>query len=139
MKEILAVFALFIVSLTLNALVTKYSAKKILGIELSFFKSNLVVLGKSFAMLLAGFCVGYAIKIGFNGNTELKSVKLIALSTVTLLSFLVYWYLLGRISETRISLWGMTKTVFTETTIMIGSIIGISLILAIFITIFGLK
>lgn len=139
MKEILSVFGLFIISLLLNAIVTKYSAKKVLGIELSFLKSNLVVLGKSLAMLLAGFCVGYGIKIGFNGATELKSAKLIALSSVTLLSFFVYWYLLGRISATRITLWGMTKTVITETGIMIGSIVGIALILAIFITAFGLK
>lgn len=139
MKEILVVFTFFVTSLLLNALVTKYSAKKVLGIELSFLKSNLVVLGKSLAMLLAGFCVGYGIKLGFDGKTELKSVKLIALSSVTLLSFFVYWFLLGKISETRISFWGMTKTVITETSIMIGAIIGISLILAIFITLFGLK
>lgn len=137
MNEITIVCALFLVSLGANAFITRYSAQRILGVEISLLKSGVVVFGRTLAALLAGFCVGLGLKVGFDANIDLKWVKLGALALMTSLSFIAYWFLLGKMSKTQISFWGMTKTAATETAIMIGAIIAIAFVLSILMLIFG--
>ncbi|MCG8061004.1 MAG: hypothetical protein N0E38_14420 [Candidatus Thiodiazotropha endolucinida] len=96
MVEIGVVSILFLLSLAANALITRWSAKKVLGLEVSLVRSGLIVAGRSLAALLAGFAVGYAIRLGLQGNVAHKAVQLAGMAMVALLSFFAYWALLGK-------------------------------------------
>jgi len=130
MKEILIIAALFIASLLLNALITRWSTKRILGIEVSWLKSTLIVAGRSLCALLAGFVLGFCIRLGLTGELDQNILQISAMVVVACLSFLAYWILLGKMTKTRISLWGMTKTVGTEAVMLSVTVIGISVVLS---------
>lgn len=138
-KEILVVAVLFIVSIGFNALIARYSTKKVLGIEMSFFKSSLVVIGRTLAALLAGFCVGYGVKVAFASEVDMKWVQLTGLLLMTGLSFVAYWILLGKVTQTKIPFVGMAKTAIAETGLTIVSIIGVSVIISILLVLFNLQ
>ena len=61
MVEIGVLSILFVLSLTANALATKWPTKRGLGLEVSLVKSGLNTVGRCLAALLAGFAIGYAI------------------------------------------------------------------------------
>ncbi|MCG7883721.1 MAG: hypothetical protein AB2669_07235 [Candidatus Thiodiazotropha endolucinida] len=130
MVEIGVVSILFLLSLAANALITRWSAKKVLGLEVSLVRSGLIVAGRSLAALLAGFAVGYAIRLGLQGNVAHKAVQLAGMAMVALLSFFAYWALLGKMTNTSISFWGMTKTVATETVMLLVAAFGIAIVLS---------
>jgi len=132
MSTILFIGVIFVLSLIANAYVAQWSTKKVMGIDISLVNSGLVVTGRTFASLLAGFAIGYAINIGLTGNADSVEgmIKIMAMSIVSIFSFLVYWALLGKFTKTKISLWGMTKTAATETVVMLSSVVVISLILS---------
>lgn len=130
MVEIGVVSILFLLSLAANALITKWSAKKVLGLEVSLVRSGLIVAGRSFAALLAGFAVGYAIRLGLQGDVAHKAVQLAGMAVVALLSFFAYWALLGKMTNASISFWGMTKTVATETVMLLVAAFGIAIVLS---------
>lgn len=130
--EIISIAVLFVISLVANAIITKWSAKRVLGLDLTNFSASLVVIGRSLAALLAGFSIGYAIRLGFLPEVEgdLEYIKLAMMLFVACLSFLAYWALLGRVSKTRISFLGMAKTVATETVMLVVSVVGVSLVIS---------
>ena len=131
MAEIGVVGILFLLSLVANALVTRWSAKRVLGIEVSLLKSGLIVTGRSLAALLAGFAIGYIIRLSIqSGDNSHQAVQIMGMGIVALLSFGAYWALLGKITNTSISLWGMTKTVATETVMLVVTAFGIAIILS---------
>lgn len=130
MVEIGVVSILFLLSLAANALITRWSAKKVLGLEVSLVRSGLIVAGRSLAALLAGFAVGYAIRLGLQGDVAHKAVQLAGMAMVALLSFFAYWALLGKMTNTSISFWGMTKTVATETVMLLVAAFGIAIVLS---------
>lgn len=130
MVEIGVVSILFLLSLAANALITRWSAKKVLGLEVSLVRSGLIVAGRSLAALLAGFAVGYGIRLGLQGDVAHKAVQLAGMVVVALLSFFAYWALLGKMTNTSISFWGMTKTVATETVMLLVAAFGIAIILS---------
>lgn len=130
MVEIGVVSILFLLSLAANALMTRWSAKKVLGLEVSLFRSGLIVAGRSLAALLAGFAAGYVIRLGLQGDVAHKAVQLSCMVVVALLSFFAYWALLGKMTNTSISFWGMTKTVVTETVMLLVIAFGIAIILS---------
>lgn len=132
MVEIVAIALLFVLSLMANAVITRWSTKRILGLDMSVMSSYLVVVGRSLAALLAGFAIGYAVRLGFltENNGQIEYVKMAAMLLVACLSFLAYWVLLGKVSKTSISLWGMTKTVATETGMLAVSVVGVSIVLS---------
>lgn len=130
MVEIGVVSILFLLSLAANALITRWSAKKVLGLEVSLVRSGLIVAGRSLAALLAGFAVGYAIRLGLQGDVAHKAVQLAGMVVVALLSFFAYWALLGKMTNTSISFWGMTKTVATETVMLLVAAFGIAIVLS---------
>lgn len=137
MTEIGIVGILFIVSLAANALITQWSAKRVLGIDVSIVHSGVIVMGRTLAALLGGFAVGYAIRLGFQGDTGNKAIQIAGMGAVAVLSFIAYWALLGKITKTSISLWGMTKTVATETALLVVSVIGIAIVLSTVFTLFS--
>lgn len=130
MVEIGVVSILFLLSLAANALITRWSAKKVLGLEVSLVRSGLIVAGRSLAALLAGFAVGYAIRLGLQGDVAHKALQLAGMVVVALLSFFAYWVLLGKMTNTSISFWGMTKTVATETVMLLVAAFGIAIVLS---------
>jgi len=113
-----------------NALITKWSTKRVLGIEVSWLKSTVIVVGRSLAALLAGFVIGYAVRLGLTGEIDQNAMKITAMFAVACMSFLAYWLLLGKITNTQISFWGMTKTVGTEAVMLSVTVIGISVVLS---------
>ena len=137
MEEIGVVGILFVISLAANAIITRWSTKRVLGLEVSLVKSWLVVSGRSFAALLAGFAIGYAVRLELQGNASYKVIQLSGMLLVSCLSFLAYWVLLGKMTNTSISLWGMTKTVAAETVMLVISVVGISIVLSIIFYIFN--
>lgn len=137
MSGIAIVGILFLVSLVVNAIIARWSANKVLGVKISLLRSGLAVGGRSLAALLGGFAVGYAIKVGAQGDAPHKMIQIVGMLCVTGLSFLAYWVLLGKITNTSISLWGMTKTVATETLLLIVSAFGIALLLSAIFYLFG--
>lgn len=132
MVEIVAIALLFVLSLMANAVITRWSTKRVLGLDMTVMSSYLVVVGRSLAALLAGFAIGYAVRLGFltENNGQIEYVKMAAMLLVACLSFLAYWVLLGKVSNTSISLWGMTKTVATETGMLAVSVVGVSIVLS---------
>lgn len=136
MSEILVLSVLFLVSLAANALVTRWSTKRVLGINLSVIKSGIIVLLRSLAALLAGFAVGYAIRVGSSGDIADKGIQVVGMALVSLFSFLAYWVLLGRFTKSSISLWGMTKTVGTETALLVLASLGIALVVSVVFVVF---
>jgi len=128
--EIVILSVLFLVSLGVNALITRWSAKRVLGLDISVIKSGIVVLLRSLSALLAGFAVGYAIRLGSNGEMADKGIQVVGMGIVSLLSFLAYWVLLGRLTKSSITLWGMTKTVGTETALLIVAAVGIAVVVS---------
>lgn len=130
--EIVAIALLFVLSLMANAVITRWSTKRVLGLDMTVMSSYLVVVGRSLAALLAGFAIGYAVRLGFltENNGQIEYVKMAAMLLVACLSFLAYWVLLGKVSNTSISLWGMTKTVATETGMLAVSVVGVSIVLS---------
>ena len=142
MKGIGAIAALFVLSMTVNVFITRWSAKRVLGLDVTVVKSGLIVLGRSLAALLAGFAVGYAIQLGFvpdgggEGTVVARNIQMSGLMLVACLSFLVYWLLLGKMTHTQISLWGMTKTVAAESTMLVISVVGVSLVLSTLLVLF---
>lgn len=136
MKGIGAIGALFVLSMAANVFITRWSAKRILGLDVPVVKSGLIVLGRSLAALLAGFAVGYAIRLGFasdgvgEGTVVARTIQMSGMMLVACLSFLAYWLLLGKMTNTQISLWGMTKTVAAESTMLVISVVGVSLVLS---------
>jgi hypothetical protein len=136
MLQIGVVAILFVLSMAANALITRWSARRVLGLDVSVVKSGIIVLGRSFAALLAGFAIGYIIRLVFvtNGMEEVAglsmNLQIGALAMVAGLSFLAYWVLLERVTNTNISLWGMTKTVATESVVLGVSVVGVSVILS---------
>ncbi len=137
MEEIGVVGILFILSLAANAIITRWSTKRVLGLEVSLVKSWLIVSGRSFAALLAGFAIGYAVRLELQGDVAYKAVQLSGMILVSCLSFLAYWVLLGKMTNTSISLWGMTKTVAAETVMLVISVVGISIVLSVIFYIFN--
>jgi len=130
MTEIGIVGGLFLISLVANAAITRWSTKRVLGINVSFIRSSLIVAGRSLAALLAGFSIGYVIRVGLQDETPDKVVMLSSMTIVSLLSFFAYWLLLGKMTNTSISLWGMTKTVAAETVMLIVVSSGIAIVLS---------
>ena len=132
MGEISIVGALFLLSLVANAIITRWSTKRVLGLEVSLVKSSVIIVGRSLAAMLGGFAIGYGIKVGLLEGEEIdhKFIQLSGMVTVALLSFIAYWVLLGKMTNTSISFWGMTKTVVTETTMLIIVSIGIAIVLS---------
>ncbi|MBL4607585.1 MAG: hypothetical protein JKY01_07130 [Pseudomonadales bacterium] len=137
MEEIGVVGILFVLSLAANATITRWSTKRVLGLEVSLVKSWLIVSGRSFAALLAGFAIGYAVRLGLQGDAPYKAIQLSGMVLVSCLSFLAYWVLLGKMTNTSISLWGMTKTVAAETVMLVICVVGISIVLSIIFYIFN--
>ena len=137
MEEIGVVGILFVLSLAANATITRWSTKRVLGLEVSLVKSWLIVSGRSFAALLAGFAIGYAVRLGLQGDVPYKAIQLSGMVLVSCLSFLAYWVLLGKMTNTSISLWGMTKTVAAETVMLVICVVGISIVLSIIFYIFN--
>lgn len=130
MKEVLGLAVLFLISLGVNALMTQWSAKRVLGIQISVLKSGIVVLLRSLAALLAGFAVGYVIRIGLHGEIADKGIQVAGMVVVSILSFLAYWVLLGRFTKSSITLWGMTKTVGAETAMLSLAAVGIAVVVS---------
>ncbi len=132
MIEIVALALLFVLSLMANAVIIKWSTKRVLGLDISVMSSYLVVMGRSLAALLAGFAIGYAVRLGLltENNDQIEYVKIAAMLLVACLSFLAYWILLGKASKTSISFWGVTKTVATETVMLAISVVGVSVVLS---------
>lgn len=132
MVEIVAIALLFVLSLMANAVITRWSTKRVLGLDMTVMSSYLVVVGRSLAALLAGFAIGYAVRLGFltENNGQIEYVKMAAMLLVACLSFLAYWVLLGKVSKKSISFWGMTKTVATETGMLAVSVVGVSVVLS---------
>ena len=93
-------------------------------------KSTVIVIGRSFAALLAGFVIGYAVRLGLAGEINQNAMKIAAMFVIASLSFLAYWVLLGKMTNTQISFWGMTKTVGTEAVMLSVTVIGISVVLS---------
>ncbi|MFC1337330.1 MAG: hypothetical protein G8D91_21915 [gamma proteobacterium symbiont of Clathrolucina costata] len=140
MDEISFVGMLFLLSLAANAIITRWSTKRVLGLDVSLVKSGVIVVGRSLAALLGGFAVGYAIKVGLlQGDVEVanKAIQLTGMAAVAALSFLAYWVLLGKMTNTSISLWGMTKTVATESVMLIVASVGIAIILSVVMVTFS--
>lgn len=137
MKEILLIGLLFIASMLGNTVVAKYSTNKVLGIDISYMRSGFIVLARFMASLLAGFACGYALKVGFGiEQVEHKNFQILGMVAIASLSFLVYWLLLGKLTKSKISLWGMTKTFLTETTIMGAVAVILAIILSTFFVVF---
>ncbi len=130
MLEIIVIAVLFVVSMLVNAIITRWSTKRVLGIEVSWLKSTVIVIGRSFAALLAGFVIGYAVRLGLAGEINQNAMKIAAMFVIASLSFLAYWVLLGKMTNTQISFWGMTKTVGTEAVMLSVTVIGISVVLS---------
>lgn len=137
MIEISVVGSLFLISLAANALVTRWSARKVLGIEVSIVKSISIVVVRSLAALLAGFSVGYGIRLFLQGEIIQQSVQIIGVSIVAVLSFIIYWALLGKMTNTSISFLGMTKTVLTESVMLFGVAVGIAIFLSLSFYVFN--
>lgn len=138
--EIVVLCLLFGVSLSVNAVISKWSAKKFIGIELSVVRSAVLVTSRTLAALVAGFCLGYAIKIGIIGkeHTEFKTFKLIGVLVMSTVSFFVYWFLLQKIGGKKIQLSVMVKSVAFEAGILLGGIIGIALLLSTVLVLTGI-
>ena len=138
MGEIGVVSVLFLLSLGANALITRWSTRRVLGLDVSLLKSGTIVLGRSFAALLAGFAVGYAIRLGLQGGEIAhKVIQISGMGLVAVLSFLVYWVLLGKMTSTSISLWGMTKTVAAESVMLIVGSVGVAIVLSVLFYLFN--
>ena len=137
MKEIIFIAVLFVLSMLLNAMITRWSAKRVLGIEVSWLKSTLIITGRSLCALLAGFVVGFAIRLGLTGELDQNILQIIGMVIVAGLSFLAYWILLGKMTNTRITFWGMTKTVGTEAVMLSVTVLGISVVLSTVFYMFG--
>lgn len=132
MIEIGLIAILFVLSLAANAIIARWSAKKVLGLDVSLVRSMSIVAGRSFAALLAGFAIGYAIRLGLaeDSGTAQNTVQMIGVGAVALLSFLAYWLLLGKMTGTNISLVGMTKTVAVETGMLFACAFAIAIIMS---------
>ena len=135
MTEVGVIALLFVLSLAANALITRWSTKRVLGLDVSMVKAGLIVTVRSLAALLAGFSIGYGINIGLIHNPEgqgqdARYAQMGAMALVACLSFLAYWAMLGKLTNSRISFWGMTKTVATETTLLVASVVGVSVVLS---------
>lgn len=128
-----------VASLVLNALVTKWSTKRMLGLEVSVFKSVLVVATRSCAALLAGLAIGYLIKAGSSKeNLPTDLVQIAGVIFVGALSFFVYWLTLGKVTGTKVHVWAMTKTVAVETGVMIAAVIALSLVISLVLVLAGI-
>lgn len=130
MTEILIVAGLMVLSMVFNSMISRWSARRFIGIELSFMKANFLVLSRSLAALLAGFCVGYAIKLGFNSGEEMRGVKIVGVLLMSLVSFFIYWGLMQKVSGKKIELLTMIKSVAAEAGVLIVSIVAISIVLS---------
>lgn len=132
MIEIGLVTLLFVLSVIANSIITRWSTKRVLGLNISVLSSYLIVLGRSLAALLAGLAIGYAVRIGFLGDSKesFDYLKIASMLLIACLSFFAYWFLLGKVSKTSISLWSMTKTVTAETGLLIVSVVGVSIVLS---------
>jgi len=133
MNEISIVGVLFLLSLVANAVITRWSTKRVLGLEVSLVKSSVIVVGRSLAAMLGGFAIGYGIKVGLleGGEVNHKFIQLSGMAVVVVLSFVAYWVLLGKMTNTSISFWGMTKTVATETIMLVVVSVGIAIVLSV--------
>ena len=133
MNAILFIGVLFMLSLAVNTVITRWSTKRVLGIDVSYFNSGIAVTGRSLPGLLAGFALGYAVRIGLQGDAATidGALQIGAMVIISIFSFLVYWVLLGKLTGKEISLWGITKTAATETVVMIGSVFVIGIVLSV--------
>lgn len=138
MNEIGVVAVLFLLSIAANAILTKYSTSIVLGINISLFKSSIIVAVRSFAALLSGYSVGYAIRLGLAQEQQANTnIQIACMVLVSLFSFLAYWILLGKLSGSRISLVGITKTIAAETLFLLVSSVGVAIVLSILFAFFG--
>lgn len=138
MIEIGVVAVLFLLSIAANAILTKYSTSMVLGLNISLFRSSVIVAVRSFAALLSGYSVGYAIRLGLAQEQQANTnIQIAGMVLVSLFSFLVYWILLGKLSGSRISLVGITKTIAAETLLLLVSSAGVAIVLSILFAFFG--
>lgn len=128
--EIVILCLLFSFSLLTNAVISKWSTRKFIGIELSLFKSGFLVLTRTLAALVAGFCIGYAVKVGFLGTGDFKSLQIVGVLMVSLLSFFIYWILLQKVSGKKVQAIEMVKSVAAEAGVLAIGIIVLALILS---------
>lgn len=138
MIEIGVVAVLFLLSIAANAILTKYSTSMVLGLNISLFRSGVIVAVRSFAALLSGYSVGYAIRLGLAQEQQANTnIQIAGMVLVSLFSFLVYWILLGKLSGSRIPLVGIAKTIAAETLLLLVSSAGVAIVLSILFAFFG--
>lgn len=136
MDNLVVVGLLFVVSTVGSALLQKWSTRKVLGIDISIFKSSILVLGRSLAALFIGFAIGYLIRI-LRADLDPDWIRLVGMGVVTVLSFLIYWILLGKLTKRQVSLVGMTKTVALEGVLLVCAVVAIALLLSLLMTVTG--
>jgi len=139
MAQFLVVGFVFVFSLFVDSLLTRWASNKILGVKVTIVQSGVIVLGRSASALLAGFAIGVAISMAF-GSKEVdvttQVVQIGGMLIVALFSFLAYWALLGKFSGMKISAWGATKTIATENAVLFVCVLSIAIIFSIMFTFF---
>lgn len=130
---------IFVVSLLVSAVLVRWSTRKALGIKLSFKRSIWLVLARTVVALIGGFALGNALRLANQeGLVEQKGVQIIVFCVIGMFSFLVYYFILGKISGQPVPLAGFAKSVGLETGTFMLLLIAFSFVVSTLLHLAGL-
>lgn len=131
--EIIWVIAL---SISINTLVLRYSAKRSLNLKLSIFKSSLIVTARSVAALAVGYICGWLFNTHVEQGTHLGLI--IAQVCITILiALMLNFYFFNKASQKKLSILSVGRAMTTEFLVFFAGLVvlsvGLSVVFVLFI------
>jgi len=129
MFELIFIAILLTLAMMFNAIFTRISAERVLGLKLDMVRSTLLVAVRNLSALLCGFVFGFIIKQGMLGEFVLLSPMTAGLVVVSALALIIYWGTLRTLGFNQITLFGVLKLVTLESILMVVALGGILVVL----------
>ncbi len=132
MAAVISVLVIFVVSLVVSTWLARWSSRRALGVDQGWIKQGGLVLARTAAATVVGFALGKAISLGMAGQPVgvLEAMQYAGLALAGVASFLIYWALLGKVSNRTIPFLGMVRAVTLESVAAWSLIVLASLVVS---------
>lgn len=127
MLLISGIAVLMAITVIINACFSRVAAQRVLGIKVSFVKASAIVTVRLCAGMLSGLLIGYGLRIGVIESKE--TYRMIGCFVTSGLSFCIYWYLMGKLNNTKIKFISMAKTLGLEVSMIMGTALVIGILI----------
>ena len=114
MAEFVGALVFVGIGMSIDAFVTRMSAKKSIGTTLSWLQGYLLVISRTLVALVGGFAVGNLIRAAIGGDVAPEIEQVVISCIVSVISFVCYWWMMRKTTRKKVPIRQMIKTVFLE-------------------------